>query len=145
MRLLKLLVVLVLCLSLAVTVFAHPGKTDSNGGHTDHSTGEYHYHHGYSAHQHYDQDGDGDLDCPYNFSDQTGPNSGSKTETHVAKLYPDETPVEEEPKITSEEKSKKKRITEDSIFNFCLIFIGFCTLMDAIKCGVDKIRQRIKK
>ena len=32
--------------------FAHSGKTDSNGGHYDYSTGEYHYHHGYSAHQH---------------------------------------------------------------------------------------------
>ena len=29
--------------------FAHPGRTDSNGGHYDRSTGEYHYHNdGYS-------------------------------------------------------------------------------------------------
>lgn len=38
---------------------AHPGRTDSNGGHYDRSTGEYHYHHGYSAHQH------PDGVCPY--------------------------------------------------------------------------------
>ena len=81
MRLLKLLVVLTVFFCLAVTAFAHPGKTDSQGGHTDHSTGEYHYHHGYSAHQHYDSDGDGDLDCPYNFDDQTGISSGESTET----------------------------------------------------------------
>lgn len=31
---------------------AHPGRTDSYGGHYDYSVGEYHYHHGYSAHQH---------------------------------------------------------------------------------------------
>ena len=31
---------------------AHSGGTDSNGGHYDRSTGEYHYHHGYPAHQH---------------------------------------------------------------------------------------------
>lgn len=24
--------------------YAHPGRTDANGGHYDHSTGEYHYH-----------------------------------------------------------------------------------------------------
>lgn len=48
-------------------VNAHPGNTDSNGGHYDHDTGEYHYHHGYSAHQHYDVDGDGTIDCPYNY------------------------------------------------------------------------------
>ena len=27
-------------------VFAHPGRTDSNGGHWNRSTGEYHYHSG---------------------------------------------------------------------------------------------------
>lgn len=31
---------------------AHSGDTDANGGHYNHSTGEYHYHHGYSEHQH---------------------------------------------------------------------------------------------
>lgn len=47
---------------------AHSGRTDSNGGHLDHSTGEYHYHHGYPAHDHYDIDGDNIKDCPYEFS-----------------------------------------------------------------------------
>lgn len=55
--------------------FAHGGRTDSNGGHYDRSTGEYHYHHGYSAHDHYDMDGDGDIDCPYKFDDKTNHNS----------------------------------------------------------------------
>lgn len=63
--------------------FAHPGKTDSNGGHTNHSTGEYHYHHGYEAHSHYDMDGDGDKDCPFEFknntNNSTSTNSGNKT------------------------------------------------------------------
>lgn len=44
-----------------VAVFAHPGKTDSSGGHYDRSTGEYHYHHGYPAHQH------DNGTCPYDF------------------------------------------------------------------------------
>ena len=43
----------------SITVFAHSGGTDSDGGHYNHSTGEYHYHHGYSAHQH------DDGICPY--------------------------------------------------------------------------------
>lgn len=34
------------------TAMAHSGRTDSSGGHYDHSTGIYHYHHGYSAHKH---------------------------------------------------------------------------------------------
>lgn len=68
-----LLICFALCLMflLVSPVFAHPGRTDGNGGHTDHDTGEYHYHHGYSAHDHYDMDGDGDVDCPYDFDDKT--------------------------------------------------------------------------
>ena len=59
---------LVICVSLfAIESYAHPGRTDANNGHTDHSTGEYHYHHGRPAHGHYDIDGDGDIDCPYDF------------------------------------------------------------------------------
>jgi len=56
---------------LSFHVFAHSGRTDGNGGHTDSDTGEYHYHHGYPAHDHYDIDDDGDLDCPYDFDDKT--------------------------------------------------------------------------
>ena len=72
-----LLVISIIILSalLSISVNAHPGRTDSSGGHTNHSTGEYHYHHGYSAHEHYDMDGDGDLDCPYDFKDKTNHNS----------------------------------------------------------------------
>lgn len=44
---------------ISIGVLFHPGRTDEDGGHTDHSTGEYHYHHGYSAHQH------PDGKCPY--------------------------------------------------------------------------------
>lgn len=80
MRLLKLLFAIAIFLALAIVAYAHPGRTDSAGGHTNHSTGEYHYHHGYSAHQHYDKDGDGTLDCPYSFNDKTGSSSsGSKS------------------------------------------------------------------
>lgn len=52
----------------SIVVEAHSGKTDSNGGHYDSSTGKYHYHHGYSAHQHkngvcpYDNDNKSESD-----------------------------------------------------------------------------------
>lgn len=55
-----LMSIVIIILGSCVAVFAHPGKTDSNGGHFDRSTGEYHYHHGYPAHQH--ENGT----CPYN-------------------------------------------------------------------------------
>lgn len=55
----------------ASLVFAHPGKTDSKGGHYNRSTGEYHYHHGYSQHQHIDGE------CPYDFDDKTNHDSST--------------------------------------------------------------------
>lgn len=72
-----ILIPLLLVLSATPSALAHPGRTDANGGHIDHSTGEYHYHHGYPAHQHYDIDGDGKPDCPYAFKDNTRSSSSS--------------------------------------------------------------------
>ena len=79
----KQLFTIILCYALLsifpVSALAHQGKTDSSGGHYDHSIGEYHYHHGYPAHEHYDMDGDGDIDCPHDFVDKTDHSSGSST------------------------------------------------------------------
>lgn len=43
---------LLCCVLLPLTAFAHPGRTDSQGGHHDYQKGSYHYHHGYPAHDH---------------------------------------------------------------------------------------------
>lgn len=72
-------IILSLLLLTVPSASAHPGRTDSSGGHTDRSTGEYHYHHGYEEHQHYDMNGDGIKDCPYDFKDKTGSSSGSSS------------------------------------------------------------------
>lgn len=78
-RMFSLVIALVICLQIPAVVFAHPGRTDTDGGHTDHETGEYHYHHGYPAHQHYDMDGDGIVDCPYKFRDQANHSTTSSS------------------------------------------------------------------
>lgn len=82
----RILIPILLFLLLMKVPFAsaHPGRTDSSGGHMDKSTGEYHYHHGYSAHQHYDMDGDGKKDCPYEFKDKTGSSSGSSSSSSTS-------------------------------------------------------------
>lgn len=67
------LILILAFLILAAPASAHPGKTDSSGGHYNRSTGEYHYHHGYSAHQHTNGE------CPYDFDDKTGSSSGSSS------------------------------------------------------------------
>lgn len=51
-RIFVIILSLVTAIGLSVLCFAHSGRTDSNGGHYNRSTGEYHYHHGYPAHQH---------------------------------------------------------------------------------------------
>lgn len=64
----KLIVFLLFVTICSVSVFAHSGRTDANGGHN--SPSGYHYHHGYDAHQH-----PGGV-CPYDFDDKTGWSSG---------------------------------------------------------------------
>lgn len=68
-----------LCLLLTIQVLAHSGRTDSDGGHWDRSTGEYHYHHGYSPHDHYDIDGDGEIDCPIFYERTSAQTTESKS------------------------------------------------------------------
>lgn len=48
----RIFLFLLLLIVMCCTVYAHPGRTDGAGGHTNHYTGEYHYHHGMSEHQH---------------------------------------------------------------------------------------------
>lgn len=105
----------ILVLLLVSVAYAHPGGTDSSGGHHVGGSDEYHYHHGYSAHSHRDMDGDGDLDCPYDFKDNTEdprPSSGSQEEARVPDI-------------------KKKRVSGEVIACLvCLAIYGVCWLID---------------
>lgn len=67
----SLIVLITVLFVSAISVSAHPGRTDSSGGHYNRSTGEYHYHHGYEEHQH-----TGGV-CPYDFDDKTNHNQES--------------------------------------------------------------------
>lgn len=136
-------IALALCLSilLAVSVSAHPGRTDSSGGHTVSETGEYHYHHGYSAHDHEDLDGDGDLDCPYDFDDKTGISSGgseSSVSSQSEKLTPEKntcttesTPIaKQETEGLTPERNVQAEVTQDEPTEiaehiFCSLFFQF--------------------
>lgn len=55
--------------SFLITAQAHPGRTDSDGGHNDNINGGYHYHHGEPAHQHYDGV------CPYDVDERASSSS----------------------------------------------------------------------
>ena len=80
-RIALIVMVFVLSISIASVSIAHSGRTDGNGGHWNHSTGEYHYHHGKPAHDHVNGV------CPYDFEDTTNHSSGASQSSvkHTAK------------------------------------------------------------
>lgn len=66
--------VLVLPFALTISSVAHPGRTDSRGGHN--SPSGYHYHHGYPAHSH-----SGGV-CPYDYDDKTNHDGGNSNDNN---------------------------------------------------------------
>lgn len=130
---------LVLAATLCIgSASAHPGRTDANGGHYNHSTGEYHYHHGYPAHQHIDGV------CPYDYDDRTGWNSGSSSQ-EKGLYYLDGTPVErkEETKPKPEPAEDKKDQTGGLIAFFAAVFIFFVwPMLSAIAEGISWYREK---
>ena len=140
----KLLIVLAICLNLHAVAFAHPAGTDSDGGHINHNTGEYHYHHGYSAHQHSDLDGDGDLDCPYQFVDRTDSSSGEAKPTDaddfwalVGKYKAEQAEV---PPTSKPENEATNKAIKDYFIPIILCFVPYGVLL-----VVDAIKSRFKK
>lgn len=140
MRSQKLLFAIALCLCLSVVVSAHPGGTSSDGGHLNHSTGEYHYHHGYSAHRHYDMDGDGDWDCPYSFDDKTN-SSENHSNTYTFNKSPsaknESSSYNTEPVKTSNSKKGKD-------YTWLLVIVCFL-VMYGVPLLVDELKWRFKK
>lgn len=132
------IVIVFLLLFLPITVNAHSGGTDSNGGH--HDGDDYHYHHGYPAHDHYDMDDDGDLDCPYEFDDKTeqGSDNISGGSGTILKPKPTETetvppPVEStKPLIDQEDKPFDPGQFMEDISQYLAVAIGLLLLLSLI-------------
>lgn len=90
-----------------IQTLAHGGQTDSQGGHWDHSTGEYHYHHGYPAHQH--ENGE----CLYDFDDKTGENSGEPSTNHQSEKPNHDYEAELEAEFSALEAAKERKEREE--------------------------------
>ena len=122
----RLAILLLLAFLLAMPVHAHPGKTDSNGGHWDYSTGEYHYHHGYTEHQHWDMNDDGILDCPYNFENKTNENNSASSENNATNnIYMDSQPDNYENSKSQKEKNHFVSFVIEVLKEFGIIAIGY--------------------
>lgn len=87
------IVCMLLCVLLPLTAIAHPGRTDSQGGHYDRQNGGYHYHHGYPAHDHpggvcpfEDVEEEDDFDVPaHDDGDNDGYDYAYENETTIQK------------------------------------------------------------
>lgn len=112
--------------AIALTTYAHQGRTDGSGGHTDHSTGEYHYHHGYPAHDHYDIDGDGDIDCPYNFDDQTNHKQSGENHSTNKVTQPTVESTDSQAKESGKTNSSRFKIVLQIVI--AIVVIGFWLL-----------------
>ena len=111
----------------SLSVYAHPGRTDSKGGHANRSTGEYHYHHGYDEHSHRDIDGDGDLDCPYEFEDNTK-HKDNVTDSFSSDKYSQFIPRQSQEDNQAEDRNKEvpeQKLNYKKIIGTILI-LGFC-------------------
>ncbi len=104
-KLKKVLIVVLFILIIPTLVFAHPGRTDRNGGHWDHSTGTYHYH----------NDGSSSSSGKYTFSNSSNvdDDTDETTEELNSKINSLETQLKEKENIignlfdSSNEKDKK--------------------------------------
>lgn len=119
----KVAIFLLLLILLCIPAAAHSGGTDENGGHIDHSTGEYHYHHGYPAHQH-----DGGV-CPYNFVDKSGSTSGSGSKNSGSAV--------KAPEIQKQSKGEQDNGISTGVF-VTLSIIGVFALAGAVEKHIGK-------
>lgn len=124
--------VCLIAISMCVAVSAHPGRTDSNGGHYNRSTGEYHYHHGYPEHQHTNGV------CPYDYDDKTGEGSGGNSDggtsgkngTNVIELTP--TIIPTAIPVSTVSPTPEPSLIDRLIDRYPILFIVFILLSIAI-------------
>lgn len=132
---LSILSICIVCVLFTNISFAHPGRTDSSGGHYDRSTGEYHYHHGYSAHQHKngvcpyetDTDNDSEEDNVYVVNKDSG-GSNVKIENLEKELKIKENSIEELENKLQKEKQKNEEL-ENSKEDLHVIYIAIIAIL----------------
>ncbi len=117
-------IILLLVFQFIVIVNAHPGRTDSNGGHYDRSTGEYHYHDGESA----------------------GKNQSSNNETYTYENFVG--PTQDYEKFSNNTSNTEKNNVENSLDWVSLIlnlFFAFIIILGNYLYFKDKINEKAEK
>lgn len=131
-----------LALSLPSITYAHPGRTDSNGGHTCRTNcekwgleyGEYHYHNGSGG-----SDSDSSSGSKSNSNSESGADSNetSESSSNNKKSTPSESKPESEPKPESkpepEPKIDKKQIQADEHYQNAINYFNNDKFHDALE------------
>lgn len=135
-----ILLAAMICAMISLSASAHSGRTDSDGGHTVTSTGEYHWHHGYPAHQHEDLDGDGIYEyCPYSFVDATDHSSGSSN-SNSGNTASDKPEV-----ITKEVVVEKAYVPEWILWTIVSMVIVIITLFVLLRKKSNEVQHERRK
>ena len=120
-------------ISVCVAVSAHPGRTDSSGGHWNRSTGKYHYHHGYPAHQH------PNGVCPYDYDDKTGEDSGSSV---VAPVTPAPTAAPTPTATPEPTETLSDKVLEWVLLIIILYFFPGAFIVGMVEAFIDWLKNR---
>lgn len=115
--------------------YAHPGRTDADGGHYDRSTGEYHYHHGYPAHQH------PNGICPYEDEEPETTRAASSTHKQTSSTKVSSAPVSPKPANSAPSRSASERQLAVDIMN--LAYTGFMYMLIPVMSLLIKRRYNL--
>ncbi len=127
MKVRVILTAFVLMSTLSIKLLCHPGRTDANGGHWNHKTGEYHFH--------------------------TGEYAGEESSSDITKEYeyepftPPYTPPTNNPYRQNKETiTSKEKDTDNKTSNNVLLYIlGVAIFIEVVPGLYDYIRTRINK
>lgn len=133
----KTAILLTIFIVISSVSFAHPGRTDSNGGHYNRSTGEYHYHDGSSSGSYSFSDSSTETINSYTYEDWEKEQEYNKLERQVSQ-YKEE--LEQAGYNSITDISNKLQEKESEISNLWSLFIVIFIIGIAIayNVGVNK-------
>ena len=131
----KIFVIILILINISIISLSHSGRTDSNGGHYDRSTGEYHYHNGGSSSKKYIDTSDDEEDDSTTWEEYKNKKKFTTLKTYEAKTKQNTTydnpNFKNYPHLSTSEKIVNW-IEENPDTSFCIILIGICLAFNLI-------------
>lgn len=126
----KILLLFILFITFISNSFAHSGRTDSNGGHYDRSTGEYHYHkNGYVEENNVEDNTSGTLrvkDTDVNYLQKEIDNKQNKIDSLQEQVYSKQNTISRLNNMIVDKNEEIKNLKDMQVYmwiSFILIFL----------------------